>query len=117
MPVQDASKAIAQAVSSWRGVTTHPHRVGGAEYRFGERREIGHLHGDAVVDVPIPIKLRDELIAAGRAEPQQVFPDLGPASLILLRGRDDLPRAIELLRLSYDLAVEQQSPGWPAAEH
>jgi hypothetical protein len=116
MPVQDASKAIAQAVSSWRGVTTHPHRFGGAEYRFGERREIGHLHDDAVVDVPIPIKLRDELIAAGRAEPQQVFPDLGPVSLFL-RGPDDLPRAIELLRLSYDLAVELQSPGWPAAEH
>jgi Family of unknown function (DUF5519) len=115
MPVQGASKATAQAVTSWPAVTTHPRRYGGAEYRLGERREIGHIRGDAVVDVPIPIKLRDELIAAGRAEPHQLFPDLGAVRLFL-RGRDDLPRAIELLRLSYDLAVELQSPGRPAAE-
>ncbi len=29
----------------WPGVTAHPHRFGGMEYRLG-KRELGHIHGD-----------------------------------------------------------------------
>ena len=63
-----------------------------------------------MVDIPVPIKVRDEWIAAGRAEPHQVFPDLGAVS-VFLREPEDVARTIELLRLSYDLAVEQKSRG------
>jgi Luciferase len=75
---------IRQTVMSWSGVTKHPHRFGGTEYCFGERREIGHIHGDTVVDIPFPIKMRDELIAAGRAELHHVRPEIG--AVILLAG-------------------------------
>ena len=33
------------------------------------RREIGHIHGDSLVDIPFPKKIRDEIVAAGQAEP------------------------------------------------
>jgi hypothetical protein len=110
MPVKGARQAIAKEVMSWPGVTTHRHRFGGAEYRLGERREIGHIHGDAVVDIPVPIKIRDEWVAAGRAEPHAVLPEIGAVS-IFLREPEDVGRAIELLRISYDLAVKQKSRG------
>ena len=108
--MKDAGKAIREQVLSWPGVTDHPHRFGGREYLLG-RREIGHLHGDVLVDIPLPTKVRNEVVASGKAQPHHVLPDSGWVSLYL-REPADVETALELLRLSYDLAVEQR--GLPA---
>src|ERR1700736_2188652 len=71
-----ASEQIRSAALSWSGVTAHPHRFGGTEYRLG-RREIGHMHGDHLVDIPFPKSVRNELIAAGLAEPHHILPNSG----------------------------------------
>ena len=115
MAVQGSHETITQTVTSWPDVTTHPHRFGGTEYRLGERREIGHIHGDELVDIPFPVKVRDELIAAGRAELHHILPKMGAVSL-WLREPEDVQRAIELLRLSYELAVKQQARRKPTVE-
>ena len=31
------------------------------------RREIGHLHGDRLADLPVPVRIREQLVAAGKA--------------------------------------------------
>jgi hypothetical protein len=107
MTCRGAQKRIQDAVLSWPGVTAHPHRFGGFEYRLG-RREIGHIHGDHLVDIPLPTRVRDEVVAAGRAVPHHVLPDSGWVSLFLSQA-DDVERAIDLLRLSFDLASEQKA--------
>jgi hypothetical protein len=103
---------------TWEGVESHPHRFGGREYRFG-RREIGHVHGDELIDIPLPRRVRDEVVAAGRADPHHVLPNSGWVS-VRLRKPEDLKDGIVLLRLSYDLAVEQdrmkRMPGPPTDE-
>ncbi len=115
MPVRGASHTIQQAVLSWPNVEAHPHRFGGTEYRVG-KRELGHVHGDALVDIPFPTKVRDEIVAAGQAEPHHVLPDSGWVSLFL-REPADVHHAIELLRRSYDLALRQRAAGQaPTAE-
>ncbi len=106
MSVRGASDKIRQAVLGWPEVTAHPHRFGGTEYRLG-RREIGHIHGDHLVDIPFPVKVRHEVVAAGRAEPHHILPDSGWVSLFL-HDAADVDRAIELLRLSFDLASKQK---------
>jgi len=108
MPVKGALRTITQTVLSWPGVSKHPHRFGATEYRLGEWREIGHVHGDDVVDIPFPVKVRDELIAEGRAERHHFVPDIGAVSLFL-REAADLQRAIDLLSLSYDRALRQKN--------
>ena len=105
MPIQGANDRIREAVLSWAGVTAHPHRFGGTEYRLG-RREIGHMHGDSLVDIPFPTKVRNELVDAGRAEPHHVLPESGWISFYI-REPTDVEEAIGLLRLSFDLATEQ----------
>src|SRR5713226_2782545 len=94
--------------------TTFPHLLGHhgtasfyTEYRLG-RREIGHVHGDRLVDIPFPKKIRDELVAAGRAEPHHILPKSGWVS-IYLRHASDVERAIELLRLSFEIASQRPS--------
>lgn len=96
---------IHKAVLSWDGVAAHPHRYGGTEYRLGNR-EIGHIHGESLVDIPFPKKVRDELVSAGRAEPFHVLSQSGWVS-VYLRAATDVERAIGLLRLSFDLAAHK----------
>jgi len=105
MSISGASEIIHKAVVSWEEVTAHPHRYGGTEYRLG-KREIGHIHGDSLVDIPFPRKVRDELVSAGRAEPHHVLPKSGWVS-VYLRASTDVERAIELLRVSFDLAAQK----------
>ena len=93
---------IASEVRSWEAVTSAPHRFGGVEFLLG-KRELGHLHGDRLADLPFPRKVRDELVDAGQAVPHHVLPDTGWVSF-WINGEDDVPRAIELFRLSYELA-------------
>lgn len=107
MAVHGAQQEIYEAVLSWPGVTAHPHRFGGTEYRLG-KRELGHIHGDYLVDIPFPKKVRDEIIAAGRARPHHVLPDSGWISFYLNESTD-VEKAIELLRHSFELAVKQRS--------
>jgi predicted DNA-binding protein (MmcQ/YjbR family) len=102
MAVSGAHEKIRAAVLRWDGVSAAPHRFGGTEFRVG-RREIGHAHGNGLVDIPFPKKVRDELVAAGRAAPHHVLPESGWVSFYL-REAEDVAHAIELLREAYELA-------------
>lgn len=106
MTVRGARAEIERAVLAWPGVEAHPHRFGGTEYRLG-RREIGHVHGDALVDIPFPTGVRNEIVAAGQAEPHHILPDSGWVSFYL-REPADIARAVALLKRSYDIAARQK---------
>jgi predicted DNA-binding protein (MmcQ/YjbR family) len=108
MAATGAQERITKTVLSWDGVTAHPHRFGGTEYRLG-RREIGHIHGDRLVDIPFPKKVRDEVVAAGRAEPHHILPESGWVSFYI-NDDEDVERAIRLLEESRELAVKQRVP-------
>lgn len=107
MSVNGAKVRIEEAVLTWPGVTAHPHRFGGTEYRLGGR-ELGHIHGESLVDIPFPTRVRAEVVAAGRAQPHHLLPETGWVSCYL-RQEKDVDGAIELLRLSYDLAPQQKA--------
>jgi hypothetical protein len=105
-----AGEQITATVRSWPDVEVGPHRFGGVEFRLG-RRELGHLHGDRIADLPFPRRVRDELIAAGRARPHHVLPESGWVTFSIGEP-DDVERAIGLFRLAYDRA--RRARRWPA---
>jgi len=104
MAVSGAKERIDAAVQGWPGITSQPHRFGGTEYCLGQR-EIGHVHGDSLVDIPFPKTVRHELVTGGRAEPHHILPESGWVS-IYLRQPSDVDRAIDLLHLSYEIATQ-----------
>ena len=108
MSVSGAHDTISAAVTAWQGIQALPHRFGGTEFRLGPRREIGHIHGDSLVDIPFPVAVREQLVAEGRAERHHILPDSGWISFYLRRP-EDVAQAIDLFRLSYDLAQKQQT--------
>jgi Family of unknown function (DUF5519) len=72
-------------------------------YSFG-RRQIGHIHDTGVADLMFPEKIHDELISDGRAEPHPA----GFANVVSyhIREPEDVPKVVELFRMSYERAKE-----------
>ena len=97
------SARIEQEVGSWDGVTTHPHRFGGLSFRLGGR-ELGHLHGERWADLAFHRRIRDMLVATGRAQPHHVLPHTNWVSK-QIRSEDDVREVIELFRLGYERAL------------
>lgn len=105
--IKGSSQRIRETLLQWPGVATHPHRFGGTEYRL-DTREIGHMHGDWLVDIPFPTKVRNEIVAAGRAEPHHVLPESGWVSFYLQEA-GDVEKAIGLFRESYEISLKQKA--------
>jgi hypothetical protein len=104
MPVSGACKRIENALQTCAGITAQSHRFWGTEYRLG-RREIGHVHTDPLVDIPFPKKIRDVLVATGRAESHHILPESGWVR-IHLNQASDVERASELLLYSFEIAIK-----------
>ncbi|MFB2898060.1 luciferase family protein [Aerosakkonemataceae cyanobacterium BLCC-F50] len=100
MKTTTISQAIADTVSTWKGVTIAPHRFGGIEFRVNNR-EFGHLHGDYQADIPFSARLRKELVASQKVSEHHLYPNSGWVSFYI-RSADDVPALIELLKLNYD---------------
>ena len=108
MTTEGAGAAIARELLRWPGVTAAPHRFGGVEFRLG-RKELGHLHGDRLADLPFPVRLRQELVASGRAAPHHVMPESGWVSR-WIDGPQDVPSVLELFRLQYERMSGSAAP-------
>ena len=105
---------VEKEVLSWPGVSKE-RGVGGrgrggfrvppaTVYRFGSR-QIGHIHHTTgVADLTFPREIHDELISDGRARPHGA----GFANVVSYRIREpeDVPKVVELFRMSYERAKE-----------
>jgi len=97
------AEQIRDEVLAWPEVTEAPHRFGGVEFRLG-KRELGHLHGNHLADLPFPVRIREELVRDGKAMPHHILPDSGWVSYPI-RDAAAVPGAIALFRLAYDRAI------------
>jgi hypothetical protein len=97
---ESVAERIAREVLRWPGTSSQPHRFGGVEYRFAGH-ELGHLHGSRQADLPFPVRVREELVVAGRASPHYILPQTGWVTYYIL-GEDDVAPVVALFRLNYD---------------
>ena len=100
---------IEREVGGWPGVETRPHRFGGVEFRVNGH-EIGHLHGDRLADLPFPVRMREELVGAGKAQEHHVLPETGWVSY-RLRHPEDVGGALELFRKNYERLTARKGTG------
>ena len=91
---------IRKEILSWPGVTTGQHRFGGSEFRIG-KREMGHIHGDKLADLPFPMQVRNQLIESGRASPHHILPESGWVSK-WIRSEEDVSEVVKLFRMQYE---------------
>ena len=94
------TKNIKNEILSWPGVTTNPYQFGGIEFRVN-KRDMGHIHGEKLADLPFPIEIRKEIIDSGKALPHIIYPESMWVSYII-QSEDDTPKIIDLFRLQYE---------------
>jgi hypothetical protein len=97
---QSIAARIEEVVGRWEGVTIERRGGGFVEFRLG-RRELGHLHGDRLADLPFPVRIREQLVASGQAARHYLHPETGWVSYYI-GGVDDVAAIVGLLRLNYD---------------
>ena len=90
---------IQREVASWPEVIVEEHIRGIIFFRRG-RREIGHLHANRFADLPFPVRIREELVAAGKADLHYLHPKSGWVTCYI-RRQEDIETIIELFRLNY----------------
>jgi luciferase-like monooxygenase len=90
---------VQSEVASWPGVTIEAYRGGMVFFHVG-RREIGHLHGNRMADLPFPVRIREKLVAEGKADLHYLHPKTGWVTYYI-RGEQDTSPIIELFRLNY----------------
>ena len=100
---------IKKEILSWPYVTAEPHRFGGIEFRIN-KREMGHVHGDRLADLPFPMNIRNELVNSGRASPHHVLPNSGWVSYWINKGEEDVPAVVELFRMRYEQLKPRSQP-------
>ena len=106
---QSASERIIAVVAAWPGVSVGPGARGASvAFRVG-RRELGHLHGDAVADVALPPKLRDQLVKDDVALEEQSRHDSGWVSFPL-ETEEGVQQALALMRANYEHGQARRSP-------
>jgi predicted DNA-binding protein (MmcQ/YjbR family) len=102
-----ARDRISAEVESWPGVETGPGRFGSLRFAIG-RRELGHLHGDRIADLPLRPEMAARLIEAGEAREHRYTPEGSGWVTVELDSDDDADRVIGLMRSSYERAVEKR---------
>ncbi len=90
---------IQRELSAWPGVTVAGHRGGIIFFHVGQR-EIGHLHGERMADLPFPVRIREELVAAGKADFHYLHPKSGWVTCYI-HNEGDIENILELFRLNY----------------
>ncbi len=90
---------IKKEILSWPYVTAELHRFGVIEFRIN-KREMGHIHGYRLADLPFPMIMRNELVNSGRVTTHHVLPQSGWVSY-WIKDKEDIPAVIELFKLQY----------------
>jgi predicted DNA-binding protein (MmcQ/YjbR family) len=103
-----ASERIQAEVESWDEVETGPGRFGSVRFTVG-RRELGHLHGDRIADLPLRPEAARKLIASGKARDHRYTPPDSGWVTIELEMDEDAERVIELMRSSYERAIAKRA--------
>ena len=103
-----ASERITAEVESWDEVETGPGRFGSVRFTVG-RRELGHLHGDSIADLPLRPEVARELISSGKARDHRYTPPDSGWVTIELGTDQDVDRVIELMRSSYERTLAKRS--------
>ena len=97
-------KEIRKEILSWPNVTAEPHRFGGVEFRVN-KREMGHIHGESLADLPFPMKIRNDLVNSGRVSPHHILPKSGWVSYWINQDKEqehEISAIIELFKMRYE---------------
>jgi hypothetical protein len=97
--VLDAMEAIEADVLTWAGASVGLHKYGGVQFNYNGR-ELGHIHGNGLLDMRFSRSVKNELLTENRITHHHIFINSGWISFYI-RNEDDAGYAVKLLNLAY----------------
>jgi hypothetical protein len=107
VPVESVHDRIVAEASSWAEVSTGPGRFGSTRFLVG-RRELGHLHGESLLDLPLPPARMRELLNEGRVEQHRYTPVKSGWVSLRIADEAGVETAIELLSEQHGRAMQRR---------
>ncbi len=101
--VLDAMDNIEAEVSTWPGATIGLHKYGGTQFNYNGR-ELGHIHGNGLLDLRFSRAVKAEILKDGRATHHYIFKKSGWVSFYILNIHD-VKYATKLLRMNYNKRI------------
>jgi len=101
-----AMEALEAGVLRMPGVQLKTHRFGGIEFVEKAGCELGHVHGNGLLDVAVGRLIARALLAEGRVRPHHIFPDSKCVSF-QMESEADVPFALELVKISGKLQTSK----------
>jgi len=98
--ILDAMEIIESEIQSWKGTTVGLHKYGGVQFNY-HGRELGHIHGNGLLDMRFSRAVKKELLAENRVNHHHIFVNSGWISFYI-RSKDDAEYATKLLKIAYD---------------
>ena len=93
-----AMELFESAICRKYAIQRRPHRFGGVGFFVGTT-EIGHLHGNGLLDLFVGKSFRTDQVGRGRALPHHVFPESGWVSF-WLRSPADIAQPLDLFEIA-----------------
>lgn len=88
------------------GVTATIHKYGGLQLNY-QQKEIGHIHSNGLLDMPLTMKLKNELMKDGRIQDHHSFRNTGWISFYI-RSDNDRQYAVSLLKTGYQMRLKRR---------
>ncbi|WP_295674213.1 luciferase family protein [uncultured Mucilaginibacter sp.] len=97
--VLDGIDIIHYEVLRWEGITECRHKYGGLQFDCSGK-EVGHIHGNGILDILFSKKIKEQLLAEGKIKDHHIFANTGWISFYITQ-KEDAAYAIKLLWLSW----------------
>jgi hypothetical protein len=97
---------IEEEVSQWEGITTSIHPYGGRQFNY-HNKELGHIHGNGVLDILFNRAIKTRLVNEGIANEHHTFKKSGWVSFYL-KNVADYETGIQLLKLAWRCKKEDR---------
>jgi hypothetical protein len=99
--ILDLMDDIGEILIRWPDIKVSKHKYGGMQFNY-KTRELGHIHGNGLIDIHLDKITAGELIAGGKALQHHTIKNAGWISYNL-KTSNDLVHAISLFKTAYDL--------------
>ena len=103
--IPDYLDEIEKEVLLWERTSARIHKFGGIQFDVN-KKEIGHIHSNGLLDILFTREIKNELIKNGKVKDHHVFKNSGWISF-RIRKEEDKKTAIALLEKSYQLKIER----------
>lgn len=97
--ILNAMDDIEAEVLTWKGANAGLHKYGGVQFNYNGR-ELGHIHGNGLLDMRFSHSVKNQLLAENRITHHHVFVNSGWISFYI-RNTEDAGYAIQLLKMAY----------------